>query len=81
MSSKIGVKVPEHITGSGVSVKEAVFEKDPTTGLTMLTVAEVRERATENHRLSVPDLSNKQHTLDLLDPRQPRDAKMTQDFF
>ena len=64
-----------------MSVKEAVFEKDPATGLTTLTMAEVKERGNENHRMSVPDLSSKQHMFELLDSRQLRDAKMTQDYF
>ena len=50
-----------------MSVKEAVFEKDPATGLTTLTMAEVKERGNENHRMSVPDLSSKQHRFELLD--------------
>ena len=48
-------------------MKEAVFDVDPSTGLKVLTMAEVKDRSNENHRLSVPDLANQQYKLEILD--------------
>ena len=48
-------------------MKEAVFDIDPNTGLKVLTMAEVKDRGNENHRLSEPDLSNQKYKLELLD--------------
>ena len=50
-------------------MKEAVFDLDPNTGLKVLTMAEVKDRGNENHRLSEPDLSNQKYKLELLDQR------------
>ena len=40
-------------------------------------MAEVKDRAKENHRMSVPDLNKTKYRLDIPDQEYVRDAKMT----
>ena len=62
-----------------MSVKEAVLSIDSNTGLKTLKMAEVKDRAKENHRMSAPDLSNTKYRLDFPSQELVRDSKMTQD--
>ena len=64
ISSKIGVTSGEYFDGGALSVKEAVLSIDSNTGLKTLKMAEVKDRAKENHRMSVPDLSKTKYRLD-----------------
>ena len=77
ISSKIGVAGGEYFDGGTVSVKEAVLSIDSNTGLKTLKMAEVKDRAKENHRMSVPDLNKTKYRLDIPDQEYVRDAKMT----
>ena len=79
ITSKIAVSSGEYFDGGAVSVKEAVLSIDSNTGLKTLKMAEVKDRAKENHRMSAPDLSNTKYQLDFPYQGQVKDAKMTQD--
>ena len=48
-------------------MKEAVLSIDTDTGLKTLKMADVKDRAKENHRMSVPDLSKTKYRLDFPD--------------